>query len=139
MNLVLTHEQKIECRALANKDCFIKSEIIQKQKEVEALIEKNEEHSKRIREWWLKNIHESLFNYNEFLITASEIDLPIIKPTHAFVYFSDEKPKESAKYFWETKNGCTGCDYFDADSGEFYFPEGYPSNHDEHLRWLKEV
>jgi hypothetical protein len=69
----------------------------------------------------------------------TEIDLPIIEPTHAFVYFSDEKPKESAKYFWETKNGYAGCDYFDADSGEFYFPEGYPSNHDEHLRWLKEV
>ena len=59
--------------------------------------------------------------------------------THAFVYFSEEKPKESGSYFWETKNGHAGYDHFDADKGEFYFPEGWPSNNDEHLQWLKEV
>ncbi len=61
------------------------------------------------------------------------------KPTHAFVYFSEEKPKESGKYHWQTKNGYAGCDYFDADNGEFSYPQGWPSNHDEHLQWLKEV
>ena len=59
--------------------------------------------------------------------------------THAFVYFSEEKPKESGKYFWQTKNGYAGCDYFNADIGEFHYPQGWPSNHDEHLQWLKEV
>ena len=59
--------------------------------------------------------------------------------THAFVYFREEKPKESGSYFWETKNGHAGYDHFDVDKGEFYFPDGYPSSYDEHLQWLKEV
>ena len=86
----------------------------------------------------IKDTEKVYEGFAEFLRRGNLSDKQT-KPTHAFVYFSEEKPKESGKYFWQTKNGYAGCDYFDADSGEFNYPQGWPSNHDEHLQWLKEV
>ena len=66
----MTFENGIQFRNLINEDVLIKSEIEEKKKELEALVDKLAEHSKKVREWWVENIDEHkqiLLKSNGFL------------------------------------------------------------------------